>query len=999
MSKKKNNQTQFSRRDFLKLGVAGAAAATLASSKLASSIKNAKAGGPYTEVYPVSPLILTPFVDQLPIPKALAPVPPSVYNTWASPPSSSFGKQNSIGNETHQIWPTDPRVGQTNDPIVYQIKLQVNTHDFTSSQVLPIDSLGLPTISYDAAGNSYPAGTVRSLPSSVIYGFNGTFPGPMINNEYGRAALVRFENHLHENPLGLDRQDFGAPDWSFLTHLHNAHTAPESDGNPNYSMNYGPKTHGYLPGTWCDNLYLNWPAGNDSSEKQSFFWFHDHRMDHTGANVYKGMVGLYPIYDPEPLISDPSKGGTDMGDETQGLRLPGVRTNNPDGSFDVAYDIPLAFYDCRLEDGVTLHNDIHDAEFPDAQNPRMHPEWWGKTFFKHFPNHGFVGDIFTVNGKAYPTLTVNRRKYRLRFLDASVSRCYEFKLMKSVGGPVAAKDLGYTLDELQGQYRIQDGVQCMQFTQIASDGGLLRNTIVRDSFELWPAKRREFIVDFTKYSDGTLTKKGDVIYLTNVMKMPDGRLMTKSTRSGIDPNYKIPVMKIVIGDDAPDNSLMPSPTQVLRELPPMPVITQAMLDNRMIFEVQRGSFGGEIEWLINGVPFDPTFPVVSLKNPAGNSQVAQQPMGSSNVWEVRNGGGGWVHPFHLHMEEHRVLARNGNTSVPDAGHPDDASREDLVNLDGSESVLIWRQFRDFVGHYVAHCHNLAHEDHAMMFGWDITPSAAVAAVANTGGPYTVPSLGTTTLNGSASGTSPMSYLWSANAGSFSDAASPTPIYTAPAVSTIKIITLTLKVANAAGPHSASTTITVNPVPSPVANAGGPYTGTSAGTTTLSGSATGATPMTYLWSASAGTFSNATILNPVYTAPAVSTTTTITLSLKATNSVGSNTATATITVNPVVFTDTVAIISSVYKISKKTLTITAKSNSIGAVLKLMPYLTTSASIYDPSTAGTFTKSNKGWSLTLNNVLQPAAGTALTAGLQVKSSLGGISPKTALQSVTK
>ena len=104
---------------------------------------------------------------------------------------------------------------------------------------------------------------------------------------------------------------------------------------------------------WCDNLYLNWPAGGDDREKQSFFWFHDHRMDHTGSNVYKGMVGLYPIYDP--------KNGLDMGDETQGLRLPGVRTNNPDGSFDVDYDIPLAFYDCRLDDGVTLHKDIHDS--------------------------------------------------------------------------------------------------------------------------------------------------------------------------------------------------------------------------------------------------------------------------------------------------------------------------------------------------------------------------------------------------------------------------------------------------------------------------------------------------------------------------------------------------------------------------------------------------------------------------------------------------------------
>ena len=79
------------------------------------------------------------------------------------------------------------------------------------------------------------------------------------------------------------------------------------------------------------------------------------------------------------------------------------------------------------------------GEFPAAENPRTHPEWWGKTFFKHFPNHGFVGDIFTVNGTAYPVLEVKRRKYRFRFLDASIARIYEFKLMSSTKGPKAAR--------------------------------------------------------------------------------------------------------------------------------------------------------------------------------------------------------------------------------------------------------------------------------------------------------------------------------------------------------------------------------------------------------------------------------------------------------------------------------------------------------------------------------------------------------------------------------
>ena len=664
----------------------------------------------YKEDYPTSPLILTPFQDLLNIPKALAPVPKSEYSSWASPPGPGIGQQNSIGNETHQIWSSQISYP---DPLVYQIDLMVRPHWFTTSQVLAIDADGQPTVSFDAAGQTYAAGTRRLLPPSTIYGFNGTFPGPLINAEYGKPVLVRFNNILDQNPLNLDRGDFGTPDYSFLTHLHNGHTAPESDGNPHYSMRAGPKHEGYRPGEWCDNLYLNWPAGGDDREKQSFFWFHDHRMDHTGSNVYKGMVGLYPIYDP--------KNGLDMGDERQGYRLPGVRTNNPDGSFDVDYDIPLAIYDCRLDDGVTTHQDIHDThgEFPDANNPAEHPEYWGKTFYKHFPNHGFVGDIFTVNGTAYPVLEVKRRKYRLRFLDASVARIYEFQLMTSTQGPKSAASLGYKGSELDGQYRIPDGQQCMQFTQIASDGGLIPFPIKRDSFELWPAKRREVVVDFSRYQDGTPTTKGDVVYLTNVMKMPTGRMWDSSSRFSPDPDYKVPVLKIVIGDTAPDESEVPP---ALRPLPPLPRNWKSMLDNRLIFEVERGSLGGETEWLINGEPFDPVNVATSMKNRAGKTPPAQQKRNSFNLWEIRNGGGGWVHPFHLHMEEHRTVMRDDkDVTVTSPGNPDDISREDVIALDPGESVIIYRGFRDFVGPYVAHCHNLAHEDHAMMFGWEITP--------------------------------------------------------------------------------------------------------------------------------------------------------------------------------------------------------------------------------------------------------------------------------------
>jgi FtsP/CotA-like multicopper oxidase with cupredoxin domain len=410
---------------------------------------------------------------------------------------------------------------------------------------------------------------------------------------------------------------------------------------------------------------------------------------HTGANVYKGMVGLMPIYD--PLL--------DAGDErlpAPNLKLPGRRVDNEDGTFDVDYDIPLALFDCRLDDGVTPHKDAHNG------NGETHPEWWGKSYFRHFPNHGFVGDVFTVNGTAYPTLEVKRRKYRLRFLDASISRIYEFKLMSSRKGPQAANSLGYTGDELQGQYRLTDGQQCMKWTQIANEGGLLPGPIVRDSFELWPAKRKEFVIDFTRYQDGSPTKKGDVVYLVDVMKMTTGRMWDSA-----DPKYQVPVMKIVIGDDAPDESVVPSK---LRPTQPLVENYQNLIKSAPTFELQRGSSNAdpETEWLINGQQFEADKPLISVKKNSGA------------VWRIRNGGGGWVHPMHLHMEEHTVLSRNGK-AAPDSRHPDDTAKEDVVALDPSEDVLISRRFRTFTGPYVAHCHNLAHEDHNMMFGWEILP--------------------------------------------------------------------------------------------------------------------------------------------------------------------------------------------------------------------------------------------------------------------------------------
>ncbi|HET9596268.1 MAG TPA: twin-arginine translocation signal domain-containing protein, partial [Anaeromyxobacteraceae bacterium] len=562
------HKKQLSRRDVMKYGAAAGAAGMFGKAFAQTTcvepgpvdIANVTfTGCGIGELFPVSPFITTPFIDALPVPAALRPgyrrpdgtlAPANATDLWSvrqkdgvfganrSAPGPGTGAQDSMGDRpandslalglprkgTHQLYPGGLGVSYKNlaggaktvfdalpaQPILYHIRLQLAQHRVTNAPVQNINLAG-QTVALPPGANAVVANRRNNtffLPFSTRYNFNGSFPGPLINAEYGKPVIVRFENDLDQNPLCLDRQDFGAPDWAFLTHLHNGHTAPESDGNPNHMTD---NEGGYQPGQWVDNLYLGYPAGGDDREKQSFLWFHDHRMHHTGPNVYKGMVGLMPHYDP---VLDP-------GDETKGLRLPGVRTNNPDGTFDVKYDVPLALYDACMDDGITAHIDEHQ---PAAVCGLTHPEWWGKLFLQHYPNHGFVGDIFTVNGVAFPVLNVERRKYRFRFLGASLARCYNMSLRQGTLVEARGRQGQWSFGVVRrGVVGFNLGTQVMKMTQIANEGGLLPTAFETDTVQVWPAKRREVIVDFSKYQDGTPTRTGDVIYLTNTMEMLNGR--------------------------------------------------------------------------------------------------------------------------------------------------------------------------------------------------------------------------------------------------------------------------------------------------------------------------------------------------------------------------------------------------------------------------------------------------------------------------------------------
>jgi FtsP/CotA-like multicopper oxidase with cupredoxin domain len=101
--------------------------------------------------------------------------------------------------------------------------------------------------------------------------------------------------------------------------------------------------------------------------------------------------------------------------------------------------------------------------------------------------------------------------------------------------------------------------------------------------------------------------------------------------------------------------------------------------------------------------FDVTKPMATVKR------------GTAEIWDFE-GSGGWFHPIHVHMEEGRILSRNGK-----APPPHEQGRKDVYLLPDSSTVRIFIRFRDWTGKYLIHCHNTVHEDHAMMVRFDVVP--------------------------------------------------------------------------------------------------------------------------------------------------------------------------------------------------------------------------------------------------------------------------------------
>ena len=288
------------------------------------------------------------------------------------------------------------------------------------------------------------------------------------------------------------------------------------------------------------------------------------------------------------------------------------------------------------------------------------------------------GDKWVVNGKIQPKLTVRRRKYRFRILNTGPAKTWNLSLIRP------------------------DGTQA-PITIVAVDANFLQSpvTLTNRTLDVFVAMRFDVIIDFAAFPAGTS------VYLKENVAQNVGVAVA-------DPAPGLPIGNVLMRFDVVNReSWFPADT------PAIPGVLATMPDPIVPDSSFQWNFtlvGGR--FLINGLEFDANrVDHVVLK-------------GSSEEWTLANdvAAGNWLHPVHIHFEEGRIQSRRLRVSQnPDVFQdvpllPEELGRRDVYPLPPQHRVVLRMRFRDFVGRYLIHCHNMNHEDAFMMVRWDIVDS-------------------------------------------------------------------------------------------------------------------------------------------------------------------------------------------------------------------------------------------------------------------------------------
>ncbi|MGJ7441908.1 multicopper oxidase domain-containing protein [Aquipuribacter sp. MA13-6] len=276
---------------------------------------------------------------------------------------------------------------------------------------------------------------------------------------------------------------------------------------------------------------------------------------------------------------------------------------------------------------------------------------------------GLWGDVILVNGVPWPVMKVRRRVYRLRILVATLARSFRFRL--STDEPVHL---------------------------VGTDAGLVPRSVPLSSWRQGGAERVEVLVDFSGYAPGTRVK-----------------LLNDSNENNRDYDPTDQVMAFDVVDDPVDQA---DPTwdhipDLLQDSAPMR-LTAAQATRTRRFRLKRDDRTNE--WQIGETSWE-------VVEAGGYRDVLANPaLGAVERWIFENSSGGWFHPVHMHLVDFQVLSRNGAPPFPWERGP-----KDTVYVGESETVAVLAAFYPHQGKYMIHCHNLPHEDHAMMAQFAVGP--------------------------------------------------------------------------------------------------------------------------------------------------------------------------------------------------------------------------------------------------------------------------------------
>lgn len=489
------------------------------------------------------------------------------------------------------------------------------------------------------------------LPKSTLWGINNSYPGPTIEVYKDEEIHVKWINDLPNKHLfPIDRTIYDActtPEVRTVPHLHGAKVPSIYDG---YPLSWFTNNFQQLGPTFSEEIYVY-----NNKQQATTLWYHDHSMGVSRINNYAGLNGLYIIRD----------------SHEESLNL-------PSGS----YEVPLVIQDrCFNEDG-SLHypknesdpcatksmdtdTGVNNKDIVPNDNCEPSYEYMQKNCISIVPE--FVGDFILVNGKVWPYLEVEKRKYRFRILNGSNSRFYNLRLSNKRG-----------------------------FYQIGTDLGFLNKPVKLKKLLLGPSERADIIIDFSKFDDD------EIVFLNDAnIPYPNGEKVNEHTS-------KVMQFKL-IDSKGIDKSCIPS---ILNNIQNPATIK---VDNtRKIFLVHnKDRFNRERMLLNNKTWFD---------------KVDLTPkFGTTEVWEFYNTTMK-SHPMHIHLVSSQILniqnfkVENGNyiyTSNPYLPPFNEQGLKDTIKVDPGTVVRVVMKFDYYFGKYVVHCHMLEHEDHDMMRPFEI----------------------------------------------------------------------------------------------------------------------------------------------------------------------------------------------------------------------------------------------------------------------------------------